>query len=174
MYYILAIFIFFEILNISIIPKLFKDLAFNNFLKKIKQDKKPDFHVIGNINKSILPTEKNGYNFIAFYYIFVLIFFIIGLFYPFWHYSIIILSMIIINIFLSKLINDKNLESFLDLNEFNDDIIPQKLKRKIKINGINNNYKRKKILYLTKEYIMSILRLAIYIIIIIAHQNNIL
>lgn len=183
MYWFPAILFFFEIFYLMNIPSLLKTLAFNALLSQLTKDRNKETQQEylknwGGITHATtqveLPKEKATV-LSGLYHLIILIYFLIGMFYPLWWISLIIFSLIILNVILSKnIIKAKNLEYFLDLSEFDDGVIPQKLERKMKLSSIDNNYNTKSKIILTKEYLFSIIRMSTYASIIILHQYAII
>lgn len=182
MYWIPAIFVFGEILFLIGIPSLMKVLAFNNFLKEITKEREKELrterlknwsNIVNSKQFDVeLPKEKNT-TIAGLYYLGLIIYFVVGLFYPIWWLSLIIFSMVIISVLISKIFKT-SWECFLDLNDFNEELIPQKLERKIKLSEIDGNYKTQRIILLTKEYLFSLARLGVCVSIIVLHQYGML
>jgi len=135
MYWIPAIFVLGELLFFMNLPSLMKDLAFNAFLKDLnkerEKEKREEMLKNNNMWSNItnqksypkIPEEKST-TITGLYYLSLLIYFVIGLFYPIWWLSVIIFSLLILSIFISKLIGQNNWEIFLDLTEFDEKLIP--------------------------------------------------
>ena len=183
MYWIPAIFVLCEILFLLNIPNHMKTLAFNKFLEKIKKEREKEKRVEKLKNwsnnpkyvmqkKLPLPKEKKGIVFFGFYYLVLLIYFIIGLFYPIWWLSVIIFSTFIVSVLFSRIFfGSGNFDDmFLDYNDFDDNIIPQKMERKIKLSNIDNNYHNLRKIILTKTYLFSLIRLSASVAVIVLHQ----
>lgn len=178
MYWIPSIFIVFELLFFFNLVEISKFTAIDNFKKNQKKKKERE---LSDIELSVLPEISKPMAIFAISFGFVIlltvVYWIVGLFYPFWYISLGVIIMMLISYIYGRIFpsSKHKYDCFLELDKIDNVTI----QRRIKLNALKNhntsgvfgNFKNQKTKILLNGYFWSFYRLSTYLSIIILHYH---